>query len=125
MITKKVTVYMVLKVDNRRYADVCTFDVPENFDVPSYKTAAIKIDWLINKLFSTIKRKTFLYANDLLRTAPDEIKNAISTIDDSIDELIKANRIIYGADDDEPYLKKDIPLTGFQIPKWGKDNPRD
>jgi hypothetical protein len=121
METKKVTVYLVMRVDNRKYADVCLFDVPENFDIASYKKAALKVDWLVNKLFATIKKKIF--TQDTV-TPPDELRAPKDALDERIENIIEANRSIYGTDDDEPYLKL-VPLTGFQIPKWGKDNPRE
>lgn len=121
METKKVTVYLVMKVGNSRYADLCILDVPEDFDIPSYKKAALKVDWLISKLFATIKKKILV---DNSYTPPDELRNTPDVLDEKIDNLIKVNRSIYGADDDEPYLKL-LSLTGLQIPKWGKDNPRE
>lgn len=120
---QKVTVYLVMKVDSRMYADVCVLDVPEDFNISAYKKAALKIDWLVNKLFCTIKKKTF--HSSMLPTAPDFLKKSIATIDKSIDDLIKANQTIYGADDDKPYMDKLQELTGFNIPKWGDDNPRE
>lgn len=118
---KRVEVLICMKTDNRRWADICSFEVSENFDTESYKKAALKVDWLVNKLFSTIKKRFFVKD---LSIAPDILKPSILTIDKAVMNLIKVNRKAYGSDDDEPYLST-VEMSGFKIPKWGKDNPRD